>query len=342
MGQIIYHIISGTSPFTAHVSPDGTIADQVQAETGEYVFDSIPPGYYVLTVTDSLNCQASVNVEIDVNLVTTYVLEFAEYLCEINDPDATTTTSTTEVPTTTTTTTIAVIGDTILTFDNIANVPVAITDPASVAVWNTYLGLPTNGTPYTSVLVNANTVTLTGGANITLVQDKFGWNSHLVSIVDSGCITAMGIYALFSSNYLTTAVLPFVTLFEELTFDGSQFEQASLLTTITLGEGMTSAGLQTFYGCETLTSITLPQSVTNVGKYCFQACYALTDIDLGGCVTLGGSPNTLDTYGSVFDGIAGNTITLTVRASLMTNNGGSPDADIQYLQANNTVTIVTT
>jgi hypothetical protein len=43
----------------------------------------------------------------------------------------------------------------------------------------------------------------------------------------------------------------------------------------------------------------------------------------------------------VFDGIIGNIITLTVPLALMTCNGGNPDGDIQYLQANNTVTIIT-
>lgn len=38
--------------------------------------------------------------------------------------------------------------------------------------------------------------------------------------------------------------------------------------------------------------------------------------------------------------ITGKTITLTVPAALMTCNGGNPDGDIAYLQANNTVTVI--
>jgi hypothetical protein len=44
---------------------------------------------------------------------------------------------------------------------------------------------------------------------------------------------------------------------------------------------------------------------------------------------------------NVFATITGNNITLTVPSALMTCNGGNPDGDIQYLQANNTVTIIT-
>jgi len=47
-------------------------------------------------------------------------------------------------------------------------------------------------------------------------------------------------------------------------------------------------------------------------------------------------------YDYVFTNIAGQTITLTIPSALMTCNGGNPDGDIQYLQANNTVTIIQT
>jgi hypothetical protein len=43
----------------------------------------------------------------------------------------------------------------------------------------------------------------------------------------------------------------------------------------------------------------------------------------------------------VFVGISGNTITLTVPVALTTCNGGFSDGDIQNLESNNTVTVVT-
>jgi len=42
----------------------------------------------------------------------------------------------------------------------------------------------------------------------------------------------------------------------------------------------------------------------------------------------------------VFNGITGNTITLTVPAALMTCDGGNPDGDIVYLDNNNTLTVI--
>lgn len=86
-----------------------------------------------------------------------------------------------------------------------------------------------------------------------------------------------------------------------------------------------------------LTTVSLPQVVT-IGSYSCNSCFLLTTILLPSCTNLGGT--VLDN--EVFNFIASNTISLTVPAALMTCNSGNPDGDIQYLQANNTVTITTT
>ena len=85
-----------------------------------------------------------------------------------------------------------------------------------------------------------------------------------------------------------------------------------------------------------LTSVTLP-AATYIDSQAFYNCPILTTINISGCTDLGGSVGN----NSVFEGTTGNTITLTVPSVLMTCNSGFPDGDIQYLQANNTVTITT-
>lgn len=69
----------------------------------------------------------------------------------------------------------------------------------------------------------------------------------------------------------------------------------------------------------------------------FRGAASLIALSIPSCATLG------DTVGDngVFLGIAGNNITLTVPAALMTCDAGSPDGDIVALQAANTVTIIT-
>lgn len=77
-------------------------------------------------------------------------------------------------------------------------------------------------------------------------------------------------------------------------------------------------------------------SVLIVPDSTFDGCTSLTACVLPVCTNLGS-----DQYdNNVFNGIVGNSITLTVPSALMLNNGAAPDGDILTLQANNTVTII--
>jgi hypothetical protein len=84
-------------------------------------------------------------------------------------------------------------------------------------------------------------------------------------------------------------------------------------------------------------SFILP-SVVNISSVgAFSDCWDAEIIYLPSCIALGTS--VLDNTN--FQNIIGKTITLTVPAALMTCNAGAPDGDIAYLQANNTVTVIT-
>jgi hypothetical protein len=81
-------------------------------------------------------------------------------------------------------------------------------------------------------------------------------------------------------------------------------------------------------------------SLTIAGNGCFTYCVSVTTINLPSCTNLGKTVGDNDVFNYINLNL-GNTITLTVPSALMTCNNGNPDGDIQYLQANNTVTIVT-
>lgn len=110
----------------------------------------------------------------------------------------------------------------------------------------------------------------------------------------------------------------------------------NLTDSFSLLSRVTEAGNYCFTNCVGFINLNLPLLIT-AGNYCFESCYSLTTINIPSCTDLGGTVG--DDF--VFSGINGNTITLTVSPGLMTCNSGSPDGDIQYLQANNTVTIIT-
>ena len=56
------------------------------------------------------------------------------------------------------------------------------------------------------------------------------------------------------------------------------FRGCSGLTSITIGNSVTSIGVWVFYGCSGLTSVTIPDSVTSIGDYAFYNCYKLVEV----------------------------------------------------------------
>jgi len=209
-----------------------------------------------------------------------------------------------------------------LTFDSIINAPVS--DVSNVSDWNTFFDLPTNGTPFESVQVAGNLVKLFGGAGITTKYGLFDTDSAgigLISIVDeSNSITNLG-GDTFGNN----------------DGDGCPILEIAKLNGVINTGGVAIAS--DFYACNSLKIVEL-KNATNISDATFfipLGASSMESIDLRSCLSLGGS--VLDD--SVFFGITGRIITLIIPSGLMACNGGSPDEDIQYLQTNNTVTIVT-
>jgi len=172
-------------------------------------------------------------------------------------------------------------------FDDIANANLLVGDASSLEDWNTFFDLPTNGSPFTSVVIVGNEVQLFGGSGISIRNEAFYDIATLLQIIDdAGCIFEVGETCFYYSTQLNTLILP---------------------------------------------------NAINIGYGSFDSCYSLTTITLPSCTNLGGTVG----YNYVFYDVSGNSITLTVPAALMTADAGSPDGDIVYLQANNTVTVVT-
>ena len=63
------------------------------------------------------------------------------------------------------------------------------------------------------------------------------------------------------------------------------FYNCSMLTSVTIGNGVTSIGNYAFRGCSGLTSITIPDSVTSIDNYAFSGCSGLTSITIPDSVT---------------------------------------------------------
>jgi hypothetical protein len=291
-------------------------------------------------------------------------------------------------------------------FTNIADAIALVGDVNDVNNWNTYFQLPTYGSPFTSVDVVLDEVSLSGGLNITLRTFLFSPSKSsgvdIVHVIDeANCVIAIEGNSFSNCTNLIEVDFPvcitigdavdglldgafegctsLATLsFPILTSAGyGAFSDNIPLTTIDFGElitagkecfanttatslsfpSLTSTGMSCFVQSTSLSSISLPSLIT-LGESSFSQCTSLTTISLPLVITIGDTalanctslttisiPSCLNLGTSVLDNgvffnIIGNIITLTVPAALLTCNSGNPDGDIQDLQLNNTVTII--
>ena len=63
------------------------------------------------------------------------------------------------------------------------------------------------------------------------------------------------------------------------------FSRCSGLTSVSIGNSVTSIGQYAFDGCSGLTSIKIPNSVTSIGQYAFRDCSGLTSVEIPNSVT---------------------------------------------------------
>ena len=206
-----------------------------------------------------------------------------------------------------------------------------VANPALVSEWNTLFNLPAKGTPFTSVLVSGDIVILKGATSLKIKTNLFENALYIKQIVDAGCVTEIESYGLskYPGSTLDYTVFPnLVTI-----GDGAFFNTA--LTVIDFPK-VETLGSNAFHDCFNVTTVNLPEMIS-CDADSFQSLNAVTSIAIPNCQNLG------ETVGLdyVFRDVAGQTITLTVPAALMTCNAGGPDGDIAYLQANNSVTVIT-
>lgn len=126
---------------------------------------------------------------------------------------------------------------------------------------------------YEYVLNDDGTVTITKYVGID--DDLF-----VPEELDGHPVTAIGAYAFFECEGLTSVTLP-----EGITSIGiSAFTWCDALTDIHIPDSVTSIGDAAFSWCESLTGVTIPDGVTSIGESTFLMCYSLTDVSLPGSI----------------------------------------------------------
>ena len=125
-------------------------------------------------------------------------------------------------------------------------------------------------------------------------QLAFRWCDKLIDIYYKGTIDEWvskidGLNELMlSSNknlYINNSLIVSINITTANKINRSAFSHCSSLTSITIGNSVTSIGEYAFYGCSSLTSITIPNSVTSIGNTAFSGCSSLTSITIPDSVT---------------------------------------------------------
>jgi hypothetical protein len=140
--------------------------------------------------------------------------------------------------------------------------------PGTLRWDTTFGGRPAMLLPYTyAVLGDTVAIISYDGANTVEI---------IPSSLEGKPVTAIGSYAFFNCTMLTGVTLP-----NGVTSIGnSAFKNCSGLTYISIPSGVTNIGASAFENCTGLTSVALPASVTAIGDAAFFNCSGLTSVML--------------------------------------------------------------
>ena len=103
----------------------------------------------------------------------------------------------------------------------------------------------------------------------------FGCKNSIIP--QDSSVTRIGFKAFYGCIGLTGIVIPnTISIIED-----RSFQNCAGLTSISIGNGVTSIGRDAFYGCTGLSNITIPDSVTSIESYAFQNCTGLMSATIG-------------------------------------------------------------
>ena len=161
----------------------------------------------------------------------------------------------------------------------------------SVAAGNTVYSSPNN----CNAIVQTGTSLLIVGCKNTVIpagvtsigSNAFAGCTDLAAITIPASVTNIGTDAFSGCTGLTAVTLESATLVSEPKISSTSMKSifGSQVETYTVGNGITSIGAYTFYGCKSATSITIPSSVTSFGNNAFSGCKSLTSLTIPSGVT---------------------------------------------------------
>ena len=174
----------------------------------------------------------------------------------------------------------------------------SVTIPNSVTSIGSYVFSSCSG--LTSVTISDSVTSIgdyafwgcSGLASITIPNsvtsigaDAFCGCSGLTGVTIGNSMKSIGEDAFYGCRSLTTVNWNATSCTSAGSSYSPIFKNCSNLTTVYIGDKVTTIPSYAFRGCSGLTSVTIPNSVTSIGSYVFSSCSGLTSVTISDSVT---------------------------------------------------------
>ncbi len=150
-----------------------------------------------------------------------------------------------------------------------------------------YLGRNLSGVSFQK---NTTLTELTIGNSVTSIGSKAFYKcTRLKEVTIPNSVTEIGDYAFYNCTVLKAVHFNATNCTTMGSYDYPVFGGCTNLTTVTIGENVTTIPGSAFSSCSGLTEVTIPDSVTSIGGDAFSDCTGLTEVTIGNSVTEIGS-----------------------------------------------------
>ena len=129
-----------------------------------------------------------------------------------------------------------------------------------------------------------STLTISGNGDMYDFNDSgtpwVNYKEQIKKVVVNYGVTSIGGLAFSNTGNIDISIPSTVK------YIGDRAFERSAITSINIGDGVTSIGLRAFAECTSLSSLTIPDNVVTIGSYAFSGCTALRSLTLGQNVSL--------------------------------------------------------